>query len=72
MPQLTQFLNKVSKPLATQLTDKRSAITKETTFAIQLIASVLGEEFAPWASDVFLSDLALYKLMQIANTVMAE
>ena len=45
MPQIYQFLAKVSEPLAMQLFDLRSAITKEVCKTISLISEVLKNEF---------------------------
>jgi len=58
--------------LAVQLQDKRSALTREACQTILVLAHVFEDDFGQIAADTFVNDLALFKLMQVANGVMAE
>ena len=70
--EIVGFVQRVSRPLAIQLQDKRSALTREACQAILVLAHVFEDDFGPIAADTFVNDQALFKLMQVTNGVMAE
>ena len=71
MPQVYALINKIMEPLCNQLFDLRSIITKEACKTISMMAEILAEEFTAHA-PYFLSGTCLFKLMESANSVMAE
>jgi hypothetical protein len=74
LPYIFHFIKKIAKPLAFQLTDKRSAITKEACLAIQIMATVFKQDCfgEKLAGEEFVTENSLFKLMQVANNIMAD
>ena len=67
---LSQF-NKLSVSLQNQMTDKRSAIIRETSITIQVLAQSMGTQFEILVVKL-LSQNSLLKIIQSANKVIAE
>lgn len=63
--------NKMSVALCNQMTDKRSAIIRETSITIQVLAQALGSNFEGLLVKL-LSQNSLLKLIQNTNKVIAE
>ena len=65
-------MQKISEPLSLQLFDLRASVVKEVCKTISLMAQVLESNFEQQAGTIFMTDQALFKLMESSNGVMAE
>lgn len=64
-------MEKLVRPLVAQLMDLRSAITKEASNTVRIMAQALGEDFKPLAAK-FMHANALFKLVGSATKIMME
>lgn len=56
MKEIVGFVQRVSRPLAVQLQDKRSALTREACQTILVLAHVFEDDFGQIAADTFVTE----------------
>jgi hypothetical protein len=66
-----KLMEKLVKPLITQLMDLRSRITKEASTSVRIIVQVLENEFN-YLSHKFIDSNGLFKLLSSATKITAD
>lgn len=71
MHNFSKLLEKLVRPLISQLMDLRSAVTKEASKTLRIMAQSLENEFNHLAHK-FMDSNALFKLVSSATKIIAE
>lgn len=71
LPNFLKLIEKLVRPLITQLMDLRSAVTKEASNSVRMMAQILENDFRPLAAK-FMHTSALFKLVSSATKIISE
>ena len=71
MSNFQKLIEKLARPLTTQLMDLRSAVTKEASNSVRIMVQILGNDFKTVAPKL-MDSKSLFKLVASATKIITE